>query len=457
MAKDDDLDTIVAIATPPGAGAVGIVRISGTQAVVLTQRLLRTREALAPRYAYFRRLHHPVSGEPIDEAVVLFFKGPHSFTGEDVVELQTHGSMVVLRQLLSVLTECGARLAEPGEFTRRAFLNGKLSLDAAESVIDLIESTSTKSSQIALGRLKGKLYTVIGEVRAVLMRLLEQVEGSIDFPDEVEPLDRQVLREAVSLADQRLGQVLAAQDFGQKVSEGISCVIVGQPNVGKSALLNALCGESRAIVTAIAGTTRDFLTADIELGGLLFRLVDTAGIREGADVVEKLGIRKVHTLLKQAHAVIWVVDRTQPFGSQDAKIFERIRRHRHVYILANKSDLKTSRFRLLPSHQTGRVLLDISAKKDLGLDAFKTQLVADFEADFPELDLDLICNVRQRHGIRQAHERLGHVRVSLDHNREDDCLAIDLKAAILALGEVTGDAITEEVLDGIFSRFCVGK
>ncbi|MEK7298263.1 MAG: tRNA uridine-5-carboxymethylaminomethyl(34) synthesis GTPase MnmE, partial [Candidatus Margulisiibacteriota bacterium] len=367
MAKDDYLDTIVAIATPPGAGAVGIVRISGVQAVVLTQRLLRTREALTPRCAYFRRLHHPVFGETIDEAVVLFFKGPHSFTGEDVVELQTHGSMVVLRQLLSVLTECGARLAEPGEFTRRAFLNGKLSLDAAESVIDLIESTSTKSSQIALGRLKGKLYTVIGEIRAVLMRLLEQVEGSIDFPDEVEPLNRQVLRDAVSMADHRLGQVLAAQDFGQKVSEGISCVIVGQPNVGKSALLNAFCGESRAIVTAIAGTTRDFLTADIELGGLLFRLVDTAGIREGAGVVEKLGIRKVHTLLKQAHAVIWVVDRTRPFDSQDAKIFERIRRHRHVYILANKSDLKTYRFRLPPSYQTGRVLLDISAKKDLGL------------------------------------------------------------------------------------------
>ncbi len=451
-------DTIAAIATPPGIGGVGIIRVSGPDVVSIMGQLFPARKAWQPRYVYYDRVVEPDTGVVLDEGCVVYFEAPQSYTGEDVLELQLHASPQVMQSVLSVLLALDVRLADPGEFTKRAVVNGKMDLTQAESVIELIHSKSMYAQRVSLAHLRGSLFKRISLLRAGLMRYMEQIEGSIDFPDEVDAVDRIGMIASIEKSVSDLSHLLRAQDFGKWIQGGVQCVIVGRPNVGKSSLLNALLGESRSIVTSIPGTTRDFIDAQILLGGVTFSFVDTAGVRsETTDVIELLGMRRIKALIRSSDVVLWVVDGSVPLQPDDYRILEQIKRKARLYVIVNKSD-KRQRVDLsgLEFKKNTRMIA-MSTKKQHGLGELKEALRHDFVERLERLDVSLMCNVRQVAALRLVRDQLKHLLAQYVLGAVDDALSIDLKGAILKLGEVTGDDVTEEVLDGIFSRFCVGK
>ena len=363
-----------------------------------------------------------------------------------------------MQSVLSVLLALDVRLADPGEFTKRAVVNGKMDLTQAESVIELIHSKSMYAQRVSLAHLRGSLFKRISLLRAGLMRYMEQIEGSIDFPDEVDAVDRIGMIASIEKSVSDLSHLLRAQDFGKWIQGGVQCVIVGRPNVGKSSLLNALLGESRSIVTSIPGTTRDFIDAQILLGGVTFSFVDTAGVRsETTDVIELLGMRRIKALIRSSDVVLWVVDGSVPLQPDDYRILEQIKRKARLYVIVNKSD-KRQRVDLsgLEFKKNTRMIA-MSTKKQHGLGELKEALRHDFVERLERLDVSLMCNVRQVAALRLVRDQLKHLLAQYVLGAVDDALSIDLKGAILKLGEVTGDDVTEEVLDGIFSRFCVGK
>lgn len=447
-------DTIAAVATPPGIGGIGVIRISGPGALSILQSVFSHKGDILPRYFYYGQIFHPSSQVVLDDGCAVYFKAPASFTGEDVVELHLHGSYYVLKAVLELLLGLGCRIADKGEFTRRAFLNGKMDLTQAESVIDLIHSDNKTSHQVALRHLEGHLYTRISSVRGQLMAILEQVEGSIDFPEEVPAIDHEEVLATFADIQRMLGRMLMLGDFGKMISQGVKCVIVGRPNAGKSSLLNCLAGEERAIVTPIPGTTRDFIDVRVDLGGLTFEFVDTAGVREATDYVETLGINRVQELIRTAAVVLWVLDLSEAVTAEDRRILDMLRDVKRAYLVLNKSDcvqkLDTA---WLPDWPA----LTVSAKNQAGMDALKAQLYEDFVSKFEQADLDIVCNVRQLECLKAVKGLLDRLSETIKGGYEDDLLAGDLKQAVLKLGEITGEEITEEVLDGIFSRFCVGK
>ena len=451
-------DTIAAIATPPGIGGVGIIRVSGPDVLSIMRQLFPARKAWQPRYVYYDRVVEPDTGVVLDEGCVVYFEAPQSYTGEDVLELQLHASPQVMQSVLSVLLALDVRLADPGEFTKRAVVNGKMDLTQAESVIELIHSKSMYAQRVSLAHLRGSLFKRISLLRAGLMRYMEQIEGSIDFPDEVDAVDRIGMIASIEKSVSDLSHLLRAQDFGKWIQGGVQCVIVGRPNVGKSSLLNALLGESRSIVTSIPGTTRDFIDAQILLGGVTFSFVDTAGVRsETTDVIELLGMRRIKALIRSSDVVLWVVDGSVPLQPDDYRILEQIKRKARLYVIVNKSD-KRQRVDLsgLEFKKNTRMIA-MSTKKQHGLGELKEALRHDFVERLERLDVSLMCNVRQVAALRLVRDQLKHLLAQYALGAVDDALSIDLKGAILKLGEVTGDDVTEEVLDGIFSRFCVGK
>ena len=384
-------------------------------------------------------------------------KGPHSYTGEDVVELQVHSSYFILKRILESSLSLGCRLADKGEFTKRAFVNGKIDLTKSESVIDLIHANSEKSHAVALSHLEGHLFNKINDARNGLMLILEQIEGSIDFPDEVDAMDRTEITKQLTAIHSEIQTILSVQDFGAYIQSGVRCLMIGRPNVGKSSLLNALLGKERAIVTDIPGTTRDFLEATIELDGVLFELIDTAGQRESTDKIEAIGITKIHELMSSAHVLFWVLDGSETPQAEDKEILKKIPEHTKTYIVLNKSD-KEQVFSLEEFDLKSEwPIINVSAQQQDGLKDLKHQMVADFVKGIEGVDLNLICNVRQIQCLKEVDKRIGSLLSTIQTGYEDDILSGDLKQAILKLGEITGDEFTEEVLDGIFSRFCVGK
>lgn len=448
-------DTISAIATPLGIGGIGVIRISGPDALVIVTALVdRPDLTIRPRYAHMVTIWDPSTRESIDQGLLLYFPGPNSYTGEDVVELQLHGNSQLLLKVLGVILGQGARLAQPGEFTRRAFVNGKLDLAAAESVADLIHAQGDAAQTMALHQLKGKLSAEILAIRAPLIRILEQIEASIDFPDEVDGIDRAQARDTINGLSSRLSEMVRLNDFGRLIRDGVKCVIVGRPNVGKSSLMNALLGEDRAIVSDVAGTTRDFIEVSVRYRDLVLNFVDTAGIREQADGIEQKGIDKIDALIKSADVALGVVDSTTGISNDDALILARIQGVPIRIGVANKSDLNSEFAAKSP------IVGDwvrVSAKTGNGISELKAQIFAAVSQNQAEANLDFTCNTRQLACVIHANQALTQVVRGMDAGFEDDLLSIDLKEAILKLGEVTGDVVTEEVLDGIFSRFCVGK
>ena len=455
-------DTICALATAPG-GALGIIRISGPQALEILSPIFRGSgdvQTFQPNTIHYGHLvdfdavsQHPV---PIDEVMVSVFKAPHSYTGEDSIEISCHGSRYILNKVLALLIENGCRMANPGEFTQRAYLNGKMDLSQAEAVADLIASTNKATHQMAMSQLRGHFSSELAQLREQLLKLTSLLELELDFSDheDLEFADRNELMELAKTIDSHITHLADTFEAGQALKQGIPVAIVGKTNVGKSTLLNALLKEDRAIVSDVHGTTRDTIEDTIDINGITFRFIDTAGIRQTTDEVEQIGIARTYAAIDKARIVLWLVD-SAPSESELVDMQDRCK-DKSLIVIQNKIDLDSHHhFSSLIPHSS---FLSISAKYGTNLDALESAIYR--AADIPTLsDSDVIVsNARHYDALTRANEHMNRVIDGLQQQLSGDLLAEDLRLTLDTLAEITGGQITpNEVLGNIFSNFCVGK
>ena len=448
-------DTIAAIATAMSNSGIGIVRISGEESLNIIQKVYKgkTLKDHAIHYGYI------VDGdETIDEVLVMVMKGPHSFTGEDTVEINCHGGVYVVKRILETVIKAGARPAEPGEFTKRAFLNGKIDLSQAEAVIDVINSKNEYALKSSVSQLKGNVQKKIKEIREQIIYHTAFIETALDDPEHIS-VDGygETLRLTVDNLICELDVLLKSSDNGRIIKEGIKTVIVGKPNAGKSSLLNVLVGEERAIVTDIAGTTRDVLEEAINLNGVSLNIMDTAGIRNTEDIVEKIGVDKAKTHANEADLVIYVVDASREFDQNDYDIIELVRDKKTI-ILLNKSDLATVITKDMVKSIIDKPIVSISAKEEQGIQEFE-EIIKNmfFHGELSFNDEVYITNMRHKAAIQDAYNSLQKVIVSIDNDMPEDFYSIDLLDAYESLGSITGETIGEDLVNEIFSKFCMGK
>ncbi|MEO6835739.1 MAG: tRNA uridine-5-carboxymethylaminomethyl(34) synthesis GTPase MnmE [Candidatus Tumulicola sp.] len=450
MRNDDD--TIAAVATPPGKGAIAIVRVSGSRVRAIAQRLVRTRSALQPRLAAQAAVLDE-TGQVVDRGLALFFPRPASYTGEDLLELHVHGSPIVVREIVRALLACGARHAQAGEFTRRAFLNGKLDLHEADAIADVIEAETRSAARAALANLGGGLAGEVRALRAGLAAVLEDLAAAIDFPEEVPDPDPARLdgRLATVVAD--LERLRRDGERGRLVREGVHVAIVGPPNAGKSSLLNALLGEERAIVSEVAGTTRDTIEESIAIAGVMVRLVDTAGIRAHAGRLESAGIDRTRRALAAARIPVVVIDGSQELGPEARTILAETRERERV-LFFNKADLGDAGARELgdPAAIVG------SAWDAASLEALRAAIArVGWGGELPDLERPHLAALREFDAVNEALDALARARATLAAGEPNDFIVGELQRAFSALGHVSEPTAAEEVLDGVFARFCVGK
>jgi tRNA modification GTPase len=460
---DREADTIAAIATPPGAGGIGVIRVSGSGARTILRRLFRPhRQAeLQSHHLTYGWIVDPAEGRAVDEVMAVFMAAPNSYTREDVAEIQSHSSYLLLQRILALVLAAGARAAEPGEFTKRAFLNGRIDLTRAEAVIDLLQAQTREGLQIALSLLQGSLQQRVAAIREALLDLRAVLEVAIDFPDEeVEIINpshlAQALREKVISP---LEELLLAAERGRLYRDGLAVVILGRPNVGKSSLLNCLLREERAIVTEIPGTTRDTIEDFLNIKGMPVRIVDTAGIRENAEVVEELGIRRARKMQAEADLVLLVMDGTQ-IPTPDDLALGRSLEQRPGVLVVNKSDLTPALpLKEFQEHFPNLPAVAVSAKTGAGLEQLEEAIFAGATGDKGVEAVEHTCvpNVRQRQALQGALDSASRLAVALSDGLPPDLLAIEAQSALDQLGEIVGETTTEDLLDTIFSRFCLGK
>jgi tRNA modification GTPase len=463
-------DTICAVATPLGEGGIGIVRISGEKAVDIASGLVALRSGQPLRSAASHVLHHaelldPASADRrarLDEALVAVMRAPRSFTGEDVVELQCHGGLLILRTVCEALVRAGARLAEPGEFTKRAFLNGRLDLAQAEAVLDTIRAKTTGSLRIAQEQLRGALSREIDSVRETLLSLLAHVEAGIDFVEEdITFIQAAELAEGLTGARDVIGRLLAHSREGRILREGVTAAIIGRPNVGKSSLLNALLKTDRAIVTPVPGTTRDVLEEVLNIRGIAVRLLDTAGIRDTQDLVEQEGVRRSHAARERADLLLIVLDGSAPLTPEDQTLLDDARRgdDQKRLVVVNKKDLPGRlASSALPSAGPDCAVVHTSATTGEGLDELRDQIQALLiRPDFEARETVLVTHLRHQTALQRAQGSLIATLASVEGRQPGELIAMDLRAAVDALGEITGAVTTDDILDRIFKEFCIGK
>jgi tRNA modification GTPase len=456
-------DTIAAIATPPGQGGVAIVRISGPDAHTIVERLLSRPAGAAPmtpRRVYVGRLVERLGGRAIDQVLVFTMRGPHTYTGEDTAEIHCHGGSVLTRRVLEVVLEAGARTADPGEFTRRAFVNGRMDLAQAEAVADLIAARSDAGLRLAWSQLDGQLSARVGVLRAAVIDARALCEAAIDFPEEDVPEmeDGRLARELARVRGE-LETLAATFDRARVRYEGARAVLVGRPNVGKSSLLNALAGRERAIVTPVAGTTRDVLEAAAMMRGIPIVLADTAGIRESEDAIERLGIARARSAIDDAACVIAIFDRSQPLERADEVVAAAVA-GRPVVAVLNKRDLPAvvtlAQIRALVGPAP---IVEVSARLCEGMEALEATIAARLVGEATETDEEEVTLFRARHweAVRGAAGELARAERALAERTPLDLVASDLAAAARALGTITGEVTSEDVLDRVFAEFCIGK
>jgi len=452
--------TIAAIATPPGEGGIGIVRISGREAEKIAARIFqrsgKAPEQLQSHRLYHGKIHAPQTDRTVDEVLLTVMRRPQSYTGEDVVEIHCHGGAFLTRQILELVFAEGARQAEPGEFTKRAFLNGRMDLAQAEGVLDLIRARTEKSATLALSQTGGALSQRVGEIREALLDILVHVEAAIDFPEEeIDFLPRRDLIARISSLKSIIDYIAATYDWGRLFREGARVTLCGRPNVGKSSLLNALVGEDRAIVTPIPGTTRDVIEETINLDGLPVVLGDTAGLRETDNPIESMGIDFTRRHLEKSDAVIVVWDGSEPL-TRDDEILLRSVQHKKFLVAINKSDLPQG----LSAHCS---VVGASAKK-IRVSARTGQSISELKKELRGLLITseieapaVITNLRHRGALRRSSEALARSAAALDERYAPEFVAIDLTEAREALEEITGVIRNDDILEHIFSSFCIGK
>jgi len=452
-------DTIAAVSTPSGNGGIGIVRVSGDLASVIGETIFKPVNSggLISHRFYFGSLVDPVTGDVLDEVMAVIMRTPRSYTREDVLEIHCHGGMLVVDRVLALTLRCGARLADPGEFTRRAFLNGRIDLVQAESIMDIIGSQTDAALRLAQRQREGLLSQRITEVRTHLVRALALVEAYIDFPeDDLGETDMAAITSSVSEASTQILALLAGFDDGRILREGISILIMGKPNAGKSSLLNRLLNENRAIVTHLPGTTRDIIEETVNLGGLPVRLLDTAGIRHTDDVIEREGIKRALDKIPEADMVLFVVDSTRKFDDEDQIILEALSAST-VLVVKNKCDLPS--VIRLPEGLEKFKCIEISASSGAGVDVLKHAVRSTFLHDSALDNRDFIAISRARHrdALYSANTILERVSKALLLCGGLELLAVDLREALAKVGSVTGECANDEILDLIFSSFCIGK
>jgi tRNA modification GTPase len=451
-------DTIAAVSTPSGEGGIGVVRLSGPAAVAIATILFRPAPPqFHPRRLYYGHIQHPETGEPVDEVLLSVMPAPHSYTREDVVEISGHGGPTPLRAILTLVLAAGARLAEPGEFTQRAFLNGRIDLTQAEAVLDTIRARTDAGLRAAQQVLAGQLGGRVRALRLRLIRLLAALEVAIDYADEeiteLTPAEIRLEIEEILAATREL---IASHARGKLLRDGAGTVIIGCPNTGKSSLLNALLGENRAIVTDIPGTTRDIIEEQIDLGGVPLRLVDTAGIRDTDHAVERIGVERSRASLETADLVLLVIDRSAPLTDDDRELL-RLLAGRPVVIILNKADLPAQVTPEQVAAQLPAPVVEISALTGEGIPLLETRLRALLLGSEVVAEPVALATLRQRAVAEHAAQSLAQTLATLDNGGGEELLAVDLMAAASALGEITGDDVREEVIHDIFTRFCVGK
>ncbi len=454
-------DTIAAIATAMSSSGIGIVRISGEEAVSVTEKIFemknhKTLSEMPTHTIHYGHIHD--GDEVIDEVMVLLMRGPKSYTREDTVEIDCHGGVYVMKRILETVIKYGARPAEPGEFTKRAFMNGRIDLSQAESVIDVINSKNEFALKSSLSQLSGAVSEKVKEIRGTILHEIAFIESALDDPEHIslEGYPEQ-LAEIVTETERKIEKLLANSDNGKMLKEGISTVIVGKPNAGKSSLLNTLVGEEKAIVTDIAGTTRDVLEEQINLNGILLNVIDTAGIRDTEDIVEKIGVERAKKYLNDADLVIYVVDTSTALDENDYEIMKLLQ-DRHAIVLLNKSDLTpVTTVEDIRKH-LNKKMIAISAKEQTGIDELTESIKEMFFSGTVTFNDEVyITNIRHKTALQEASRSLQLVLQSIEDGMPEDFYSIDLMNAYEELGSIIGEAVEDDLVNEIFSKFCMGK
>lgn len=455
-------DTIAAISTPPGEGGIAVIRISGPDSIVMADRIFCFKGKLVDADSHTVHYGHvvqPSSGERIEEALVTVMRGPRSFTTEDVVEISCHGGIISVKKVLNLVLEQGVRLAEPGEFTKRAFLNGRIDLAQAEAVIDLIRAKSDRAFKIALKQSEGTLSKRVNGLRHQLIELMAHIEVNIDYPEhDVEELTNAYIKEKCSHAIAELDDLLRSAEQGKIFREGIVTAIVGRPNVGKSSLLNALAQDNKAIVTDIPGTTRDVIEEYVNLNGIPLKLLDTAGLRETEDVVERIGVERSKSALSDADLILIVINRSEPLHEDEKQLMEQVK-DRQSLLIANKSDLPVAvDWSYIEQRFGPDRIVSMSVKQNEGLDRLGEAIATLFFGGQLDVgDMTYVSNVRHIHLLNSAKRSLMEAQSAADLHVPIDMIQIDIRAAWEQLGELVGDAVGESLIDQIFAQFCLGK
>jgi len=456
--------TIAAIATAPGEAGIGIVRLSGDKAIDILDDIFRPSKGKTIKDYPGRRLTHghiidPVTNKTIDEVLVTYMEAPYTYTAEDVAEIDCHGGIVPVKKILELVLRRGAVLAEPGEFTKRAFLNGRIDLAQAEAVMDLISAKTEKGFDIAFGQMEGSLSKEVKEIRNKILEMMANITVNIDFPDEdIEEITYGELLDRAREIYRVIKNLLETADTGRIIKEGLNTVIVGKPNVGKSSLMNSLLKEARAIVTEIPGTTRDIIEEFVSIQGIPLKIIDTAGIRETEDIVEKIGVERSKEIFNRADLIIFVLNASEPLTQEDETIIELLH-HRQAIILLNKTDLPM----ILDEKQIGELL---PGKRIIKISLLKGKGLRELEETIVELvygglvknkESSMIANVRHKNALERAEKSIQDAVKAIGDNLPLDFVEVDVKNCWECLGEITGETVAEDILDTIFTKFCIGK
>jgi len=457
-------DTIAAIATAYGEGGIGIIRVSGEEAKTILDKIFvskhsQHKESIDNRRFYYGHIVDPSNSQIIDEVLTVYMRAPATYTTEDVVEIYCHGSIVALRKTLALALRNGARLAERGEFTKRAFLNGRLDLSQAEAVIDIVKAKTDKSFDVALSQMEGALSERVKEIRQVLMDLLVDITVNLDYPDEdIEIMTYQKLTESTTSIGDMIVKLLSTAGTGRIIRDGLNIAIIGKPNVGKSSLMNALLKEARAIVTEIPGTTRDTIEEVISIKDIPIKLTDTAGIRETEDQIERIGIEKSKESFNRADLIIFLVDGSSPLSKEDRKIMSKLD-GRKVIILINKTDLgvqvEEEELKITMPHAR---MIKAAIKEKIGIEELEQEIVSlVYGGKVKQEESLLVTNVRHMELLEKARAAIGDALVMAENTEALDFIEVDVRRCWEFLGEIIGESVTEDIIDQVFARFCLGK
>ena len=454
--------TIAAISTAMSASGIGIVRISGEEAMDVIAKIYRSKNGKKDiREVGSHTIHYGFiydGEEVVDEVLVMIMRGPHTYTGEDTVEIDCHGGVYAMKRVLETVLRNGAVIAEPGEFTKRAFLNGRLDMSQAEAVMDVIQAKNSMALKSSVQQLKGSVQRAVKEIRAKLLHEIAYIETALDDPEHFDLTGYpQELQEIVEKENKNIEELLKTSDDGRMIQEGIKTVILGKPNAGKSSLLNFLVGEDRAIVTEIAGTTRDILEEYISLNGITLRVIDTAGIRETEDVVEKIGVGKAKQMAEDADLILYVVDSSLPLDDNDREIMELLTGRKSI-VIYNKTDLTAAVDIEELRTKTGSPVIPVSVVEETGISQLEDEIKRMFfHGELSFNDEVYITNARHKAALEEAKESLKLVKGSIEMGMPEDFFSIDLMNAYESLGRIVGESVGEDLVNEIFSKFCVGK